>query len=732
MTRPTVACARGPIGTGDSSGGGGASGRTRNHRSSADNQTAGSEATQGVHSPATDGSKLSEPDLLSQLVQLLGQRERHSLLLSDLGALLPGTLRAGVKEKGGLRTWLQRYPELFPVTGQPGRETVTLQLGSKTKASTQETETESVAVDPAMDDAATKALQEEEEDNHAAVQMRGLPYRAQVSDIRSFLGEHCEMLKGEDAVQLVLNRDGRPSGLARVQFNSPTAAKIVRDVLNMRSIEVQGQVADRYVEIFLYSNKLRFKKPIVGKGDACGSEGSALDPAALEVGKEQVVGECRDHMCTPGKAQLLLSMLGVALSEASRNYLKRTNQGLKHVLVQFPNDFSVEGQKGREIVSYLPEAGSGGDLPRSVQLGSSGTCKRSPVPEPSPPATVTPASPPPKKSPTVDPSAAPKKVLTAEPLPSQMRSPGGESAKMSPVPDRLDRLKCSPVSLAGGSLGELKQRLTPQFETSKFEAKTPIELPQTPSLHAMGGEALITPSDWGTPQTVQWDPQRQSTCLSQEAPAPCSFKPSFAMGDGSFGFRPTVPLWPAWLPSSVSGSLSNGGFDQILPSSAFCGDALGLHQSTALRLRGLPAQTTEQDIFAFFSKYDVVAQIAESGAVKFFAGSHESNGEAVVYMQSWQSAEEARKTLDGRLFGTSKIQVDFENMPGLGYSAQVQARAGYPAFINASLECSDASLVRENPQSPNATLDGAGKDSDYTALWNFLTEEPESLPTGVA
>merc|ERR1719223_895982 len=125
----------------------------------------------------------------------------------------------------------------------------------------------------------------DEELNQAAVQMRGLPYRATVKDIQDFLGVHAEGLKDRhSSVQLVLNRDGRPSGFARVQFSSPDVAKAARDDLHMRVMEIApaGNATDaapdqepgqtvaalpeqRYVEIFLYSerpNKLRFKKTV--------------------------------------------------------------------------------------------------------------------------------------------------------------------------------------------------------------------------------------------------------------------------------------------------------------------------------------------------------------------------------------------------------------------------------------------------------------------------------------
>lgn len=63
--------------------------------------------------------------------------------------------------------------------------------------------------------------------------------------------------------------------------------------------------------------------------------------------------ECRKHMMMPGRAMLLLSMLGVALSAAAHAYLKKTEQGLKHFLSQFPKEFVIDGAKGSEHVKYL-------------------------------------------------------------------------------------------------------------------------------------------------------------------------------------------------------------------------------------------------------------------------------------------------------------------------------------------------------------------------------------------
>merc|ERR1719337_528920 len=49
------------------------------------------------------------------------------LLLSDFGSLLPDDLRTQVKNKlGGLRTLIARYPSVFDLRGEPGKEHVRL------------------------------------------------------------------------------------------------------------------------------------------------------------------------------------------------------------------------------------------------------------------------------------------------------------------------------------------------------------------------------------------------------------------------------------------------------------------------------------------------------------------------------------------------------------------------------------------------------------------------------
>jgi len=106
---------------------------------------------------------------------------------------------------------------------------------------------------------------------------------------------------------------------------------------------------DRYVEIFLFSerpSKLRTKRTTPGD--------NTVNPEEAQiVTKDEVLMECRKHMMMPGRAMLLLSMLGVALSAAAHAYLKKTEQGLKHFLSQFPKEFVIDGAKGSEHVKYL-------------------------------------------------------------------------------------------------------------------------------------------------------------------------------------------------------------------------------------------------------------------------------------------------------------------------------------------------------------------------------------------
>merc|ERR1712137_769558 len=98
----------------------------------------------------------------------------------------------------------------------------------------------------------------------AAVQFRGLPYKATIADIEAFLGPHQEGLVDENPIQIILNHDGRASGFAKVQFASPAQAVAAREVLHGKEMHMPfSDEPTRYIEVFAYSErtkKLRLKK----------------------------------------------------------------------------------------------------------------------------------------------------------------------------------------------------------------------------------------------------------------------------------------------------------------------------------------------------------------------------------------------------------------------------------------------------------------------------------------
>ena len=58
----------------------------------------------------------------------------------------------------------------------------------------------------------------------------------------------------------------------------------------------------------------------------------AIDGATESFECERVLQECRNHMQMLGQNQVLLSMLGLALSLPARAYMRCSNLGLKHFL----------------------------------------------------------------------------------------------------------------------------------------------------------------------------------------------------------------------------------------------------------------------------------------------------------------------------------------------------------------------------------------------------------------
>lgn len=662
----------------------------------------------GAPAGGTDQANL---ELLTHVMRQLGQRENHTLLLSDLGALLPQDLRNQVKERGGLRSALQRFAQLFSVTGSPGKESVSLNFNmngapapvtASTASGTMTTTSTSAARIAA---AAGNTVRDEDEDTDSALQLRGLPYRATMQDVRAFLGRHARNLKDDasgQSIHLVMNRDGRPSGFAKVQLNSPQSARVARDELNNKMMEVAhgdaaskaaATKANRYVEVFLFSerpNKLRFKKEKALDASEQYSELGVCDITA-----EQVYGECCAYMATPGRGQLLLSMLGVALSPAARNYLKRTDQGLKQFLLQHPSVLAVDGAKGRESITYLPTM----PAPMPAQYND----------------------------PYYDDSHsniagflqdAQWAFQLQQQQQLQLQQPERAHAPESGSINDLQAQQ-QPPELAHvverGSIGDLQQAREQRLLASPKPAKprpfgTPVR--GTPGQSEAASKWYEkTPSIWGDSPAVvpgtmgahMWQPPVLPPELLAAADAAAA-NPQAGMLGGTFeGLDPSMlglPFAPWLLPQHAGGvpphdcGFAGPGGHLQAPPAPWAAAGLGMQASPEIvqalndhlafhdllgkmgagpeaapaelaepagrvKLRGLPFDSTDQDVYCFFSKYDVVDHI-HSGPdpVQLLAKPNgRKSGIAMVRLNTLSEARKVRDVLQGKMMGTRYIEV---------------------------------------------------------------------------
>lgn len=456
--------------------------------------------------------------------------------------------------------------------------------------------------------------------DQSAVQLRGLPYKASLEDVRSFLGDYAAELSGA-GIQLVLNRDGRSSGFARVQFATFEIAVRCRDELHLRSME------DRYVEVFLYSERPSKGRRRAGvledvpvPGEPTQQSWTVVDVSGIT--REHVVRECRTHMSEPRRRRLLLSMLGVALSPEVRSYLKQMDQGLKHFLAQYPREFSVDGGKGCEYVTYAPirlsQAIDGFDEPEATS---------------SAPATV----PTPGAVGSTEPRQEP-----ASPMPNQWPTPGARGLDTpsywgtpSAVPwaDNL-RAPWLPPWPAGG-LGPPGATSLAAGDVNPTWAPPPAwPMPVT----QFGWPGLQPPPPSGTWNNLVSGTAPQATGSGTALDSGTATRCSSACS--SF---PAVQACPA---------------TQTVPDTA----------STTIRLRGLPFSASEQDVLAFFAQYDVVDLIADGPKVVslMLRPNGRPSGQAVVSMRSRGDAELAQRVLDGQWMGSRYIEVfncdDFGNV----------------------------------------------------------------------
>ncbi|CAK0882802.1 unnamed protein product, partial [Prorocentrum cordatum] len=327
--------------------------------------------------------------------------------------------------------------------------------------------------------------------------------------------------------------------------------------------------------------------------------------------------ECREHMRSQGP-HLLLSMLGIALSAPARNYLRRTNLGLKHFLARHP-EFRVEGPKGGEKVLWGGAGGRLGGLGneasfqdfhdfQAMQWALSTTMR------------------------DLEP-ATPK-------LPGR---PSGKAGHMQ--------------STSGGH----------SYEDTPSNWGTPPIGGSTPQLggagamlsdgHGMDFAAFggAWPPYWAGAWDHQawagWPPGEGMDAMAvAQAAAHGEKKRGAARGEGAAA-RSHAHLHPESHPFAHRAA---GAEDQA----AGKGEQEAASVA-ALRLRGLPFSVTVQDVLAFFSQHQVAECIADgAGACSLLTKANgRPSGQAVVQMRSRQDAELAKERLQGQHMETRYIEV---------------------------------------------------------------------------
>lgn len=523
----------------------------------------------------------SECELLAYLTQVLNQRPEQSLLLSDLGALLPDPLRVAIRENGGLRTCVQKFP-IFKVSGQPGRERVTLLLGVNEPDPSILESVDGVNVVPSELNSARELDDDDSDENdRSIVQLRGLPYRATEEDIRKFLGPHLAHLKDDNAIELLLSRDGRPSGFARVCFSCPVVARAACSDLHERVMNIDVDPSNaagsssrhRYVEVFLYSEhpgKVRFKKSSVQNGLQEDVD-PALEAEAAQISPDQIATEVRVYMAQEGKGELLLSMLGVALSPAARLYLRKSDRGVKRFLAQYPSEFLISGEKGRERITYISNQG------HVLPWGNPSVGK------------------------------VVESNLQAEHF-VQYDTDGDDDVVEFDAPPSPRKHTWASPDVAQGS--------RPPF--SKL-AMSPL---------------LATPSNWGTPDFNQ-------------GPRPDITAAMLAEDPGNM----MQSMWMPWQVNFVPPP-----DPRVSLAAAVHSDVVGPPE---VRLRGLPFDTTEQDVLSFFAQQGVADRVAEvSNAVEVMSKSNgKPSGHAVVQLRRAQDVDVVQRALHMANLGNRYVEV---------------------------------------------------------------------------
>jgi len=300
---------------------------------------------------------------MSQLIILLGQRSGGSLSLRELNTLVPDDWQHHLDAMGGLQVWLAKFGTLFTVSGDI--VTLTLSTASLQTAVDRDTTVETASIASTLSTSSTSEAHvmgngtpqrdQEQPVDAAVVQLRGLPFQACISDVKRFLGPFADYLRDDSSIKIMYSRGGRPSGLARVQFEDVEVAREAQSELHMCVMTVSATkgtgAKDRYIEAFLASETpfnvkhdytAQTKDPSAHRSDANGHGGMPI---------EGVYQECREYLGSCVGTQVVLSILGAALSDGSRTYLKKSGMRLKQLLMQNPSVFEIFGEKGQESVA---------------------------------------------------------------------------------------------------------------------------------------------------------------------------------------------------------------------------------------------------------------------------------------------------------------------------------------------------------------------------------------------
>lgn len=762
----------------------------------------GSEAlATGVDGPAAEdqttdagGEALpSETEIIVKLVSFLGQQShgRH-MPISEIYEQLPPQQKRLVGDTESICRWVRRFPELFEISGPSGGEQIMLTLGKQSQpAAREETppagaaatgvaasglalaaplagagaaapETASSNRDAATTetggntstalDVVAKGEGDDDGLSPSTVQLRGLPFRATIGEIRAWLGDHAsQLVNAEPAIRLLLNRDGRPSGFARVQFTTPQAAQACREALHKQPM------GDRYVEVLACndrSGKARHRRAAeVGapEGDSAPADGGLSEYAE----RTRVLQECQDHMRMPGRNQLLLSMLGIALSPPARNYLRRANLGLKHFLARFPNEFRVEGPKGCERVVWCGHGGSG--VTTGIDAGGT-VCVGQGLQHDAPGTWATSMTGLREPSTPKLPSAA-KQISHAGVAGLATPSDWG-----SPHPQQQQQVAPAEAAAAAAVSGDY----------GAFPGGS-------------DGNWAAFAGGWGMPpwSGQPWMPWQGDVAGATEGSTSSKVAGSeqsggrtnasstgkrAARGDASAA-RSHAHLHPQSHPFAAAAAAA-----APAPESAGSSKEVEAPRSTAqpaLRLRGLPFSVTVQDVLAFFAQHDVADRIADGlhAAHLLPKANGRPSGQAVVTMRSLYDAQVAKDALNNQWIGGRYIEVfsygDGDDSQGAdecginvtgaalsadpvfggdvaGVAAAAAAEWQHPAFLASAAPSWGTGMPpwagAAPPPIPGATLGGhdglVRADSEWDQMFNWLwvreTQVPAPMPSVAA